>query len=97
MIAQSFVWRSADGESVVLDSVESLSRRDSIAEIFTLAAKDILGKMSVKKVHIGDTDYGCSSMIAPDSKKTFKAPKCSFRLEYTDAKEVRLICKLKEE
>jgi hypothetical protein len=97
MVAQSFVWRSADGESVVLDSVESLSRRSSIAEIFTLAAKDILGRMSVKKVYIGDTNYGCSSMIVPDSKKTFKAPKCSFKLDYTDAEEVRLICKLKEE
>jgi len=94
IVAQSFVWRNKKGDSIVLDSVESLAKRESIAKIYIEAAKSVLGKLNVTKVYVGANNYGVSDMLS-DSKKE-EAPECSFKLEYTDAHYVRLVCEIKD-
>jgi hypothetical protein len=94
IVAESFVWRSKDGKSIVLDSVESLIKTKEITNIFIEAAKSVLGKLGVRKVYVGDNNYGVSRLLS--NKKSKEAPECSFNIEYTDARYVKLVCKLKD-
>jgi len=91
MVAQAFVWRSADGSAIVLDSVEALAARQAIADIFVKAAHAVLGRLGVARVYVGDNRYGVSPLLAPDAPAE-KAPDPAFRLLYTDAHRVRLVC-----
>jgi hypothetical protein len=90
MVAQAFVWRSRAGNAIVLDSVEALARRQAIADIFLAAAKAAVGRLGVRRVYVGDNGFGVSDMLT--DAKPEPAPECAFRLSYTDARSVRLVC-----
>jgi hypothetical protein len=95
MVAQSFVWRSRAGDTIVLDSIEALARRQIIADIFLAATKTVVGRMGVKKVYVGSTSYGVSDMLSDAYEED--APMCAFSLSYTDARSVRLVCEANDE
>ena len=59
IVAQSWAWRSEDG-SLVFDSIEAKSStsESAIAEIYMAAAKELIGKLGVTQVLVGNTGYG---------------------------------------
>ena len=89
MVAQAFVWRSDDGSDVVLDSVECLGGHGyAVAPLFAAAAKSAVGRLGVRRVLVGTSAFGATSVVAAMAAgERFARPECRF-LRYTDARQV---------
>lgn len=91
IVAQAFCWVSNEGD-LVLDSVEALGGQDTevLARLFQAGAeqvlgKQVLGKLSVRRVLVGNTHYGASQAIAPAGARV-STPRPMFGdFGYTDA------------
>lgn len=94
MVGQSFVWRSAEGGELVLDSVECLSGHEPpVAEIMLKAAQAVVGRMSVRRVLVGASGYGATAETRKlgVSREIKTAPVCAFGLSYSDAHRVSVL------
>ena len=92
MIAQTFAWRSKDGESLVLDSIEckSDSYGKVLVEMFIEMAEKIVGRLSIKRVLVPTRcNYGITKIVSDkailNGGKFIETPTCAFYLGYSDA------------
>ena len=94
MVAQAYVWRSDDGEDIVIDSVECLKgHEDAVAPIFAAAAKSAVGRLGVRRALVGTSHYGATrQVVAMATGERFTRPECRF-LRYTDAGTVVVLAK----
>lgn len=66
IVAQSWVWRSKSGNTLVMDSVEALhGHRENpvVIDLFLKAAKTVVGTLGVRRVAISNTHYGMTREV----------------------------------
>ena len=91
MVGQTFVWRSASGEGLVMDSVECLTgHEDRVGAMLTAAANTVLGRMGVTRVYVGNYNNGATRVVAPAA-PVVATPAAGVKLSYTDATKARLV------
>jgi len=93
IVAQSWAWRGKKGE-LVFDSIEGLRKinKEAIADLYKQAAKQLIGKLSVTKVTVGDTEYGITSDIKDIlDGVSCKSAKMIKKISYTDADDQWLL------
>jgi hypothetical protein len=90
MVAQSWVWRSSDYTTLVMDSVEALhGHRDNrtVADLFVSAARCVVGTLGVERVAVSKTEYGMTRSVR--SAAVFVCdmalPKMADSVQYSDA------------
>lgn len=90
LVAQALVWRS--GNTLVIDSVETLGDRPSVANVFLKAAQAVVGKMGVEEVLCGTSSYGATEALASLGSGRVRTPRVPQGMDYTDtrSKSVRL-------
>jgi hypothetical protein len=93
IVAQSWAWRGKNGE-LCFDSIEGLGNVNVkvIARLYKKAAQQLLGKLCISRVTVGDTSYGLTS----DIKKILGGVSCEAakmikKVSYTDAKDQWLL------
>jgi len=93
IIAQSWAWRGRDGE-LCFDSIEGLGgvNVEKIAALYKEAARQLLGKLGITRVTVGDTEYG----LTPEVRKILDGRPCTpakmiKKVKYTDAEEQWLL------
>ena len=100
IVAQSWAWRGKDGE-LCFDSIEGLGNISipSVAELYLKAAKDLIGRLGITKVTVGNTYYGVTNNVkrylvengyVSGEKMEHKA-KMIRKVSYTDADKQWLI------
>ncbi len=64
IVAQSWAWRGKKGE-LCFDSIEGLGNVNVniIAELYKEAARQLVGKMGITRVTVGDTSYGLTEDV----------------------------------
>ena len=89
MVGQAYVWLSKSKDSVVIDSLETLgnANRKLIAELVYRFTNRFTENNSFMTVYVGENSYGASKDLIKLSKdkNAIKAPKPSFRMDYSDA------------
>lgn len=92
MVGQAYVWLSKSKDSVVIDSLETLgnANRKLIAELVYRFTNRFTENNSFMTVYVGENSYGATKHLVKLSKdkNVIKAPKPSFRMEYSDADKV---------
>ena len=94
IIAQSWAWRGKDN-ALCFDSIEALRRIniDTVAELYKLASKELIGKLGISRITVGDTTYGITKEIQKAlNGVSCKSSKMIKDVEYTDAHSQWLLC-----
>lgn len=86
MVAQSFAWRNTSGKKLVFDSVECLGDNSTVVSLFVKAAQQIVGRLGIEKVCVGDSNYGITVAVASAGGKMVAKPTPAFNLGYSDVR-----------
>lgn len=95
MVAQTFAWRGEDG-SLVFDSIEALRNinKDAVLPLFAQAAEQLLGKLGVTWVLVGNTNYGITEEFSTlYARASVRTPAPMVKLGYSDASHgCKVVC-----
>ncbi len=95
VVAQSWAWRGKQGE-LCFDSIEGLGNINTnvVASLYHRAATELLGKLGISKVTVGNTSYGITKKVKKylvekaviSGGKIDNPAKMVRKVKYTDAK-----------